>query len=164
MSRSKLNPRVFILGNPDKPQVPEAMRELSAFISRRAELVGAEMGRSAWPAVGAKADFVVVLGGDGTMLAMARSLGPEQIPLIGVNLGKLGYLTHFSVEQLIDCFDAVMVFDWVKSPTSSKRQRAMHFEKFRGVMPVMDRESIIRFNTEVSFASGFVVVNAERIA
>jgi hypothetical protein len=63
-----------------------------------------------------------------------------------------------------DCFDAVMVFDWVKSPTSSKRQRAMHFEKFRGVMPVMDRESIIRFNTEVSHASGFVVVNAERIA
>jgi hypothetical protein len=39
----------------------------------------------------------------------------------------------------------------------------MHFEKFRGVMPVMDRESIIRFATEISHASGFVVVNAERI-
>jgi archaellum biogenesis ATPase FlaH len=62
-----------------------------------------------------------------------------------------------------DCFDAVLVFEWIKSQSSSKRQRYMHFEKFRGVMPVMDRESIIRFNTEVSYSSGFVVVNAERI-
>ena len=65
--------------------------------------------------------------------------------------------------QFRDCFDAVMNFEWVKSPRSSKRQRYMHFEKFGSVMPQLDREDIVRFATEVSYASGFVVVNTERI-
>lgn len=63
-----------------------------------------------------------------------------------------------------DSFDGVLVFQWVKSQKSSKRQRHMHFEKFRGVLPILDREDIIRFTTEVSYHSGFVVVAAERIA
>jgi KaiC/GvpD/RAD55 family RecA-like ATPase len=74
-----------------------------------------------------------------------------------------GTLPSIEESQFRNCFDAVMDFDWIKSQTSSKRQRYMHFEKFQGVLPVLDRESIVRFNTEVSYASGFVVVNAERI-
>jgi KaiC/GvpD/RAD55 family RecA-like ATPase len=74
-----------------------------------------------------------------------------------------GVLPPVEESQFKNCFDAVMEFDWIKSPKSSKRQRYMHFEKFQGVLPIMDRESIVRFNTEVSYASGFVVVNSERI-
>jgi hypothetical protein len=74
-----------------------------------------------------------------------------------------GVLPPMEEAQFRDCFDAVMNFEWVKSPSSSKRQRYMHFEKFGSVMPILDREDIVRFATEVSYASGFVVVNTERI-
>jgi archaellum biogenesis ATPase FlaH len=74
-----------------------------------------------------------------------------------------GVLPSIEEAQFRDCFDAVMNFEWVKSPRSSKRQRYMHFEKFGSVMPILDREDIVRFATEVSYASGFVVVNTERI-
>jgi hypothetical protein len=74
-----------------------------------------------------------------------------------------GVLPPMEEAQFRDCFDAVMNFEWVKSPRSSKRQRYMHFEKFGSVMPQLDREDIVRFATEVSYASGFVVVNTERI-
>ncbi len=74
-----------------------------------------------------------------------------------------GVLPPMEEAQFRDCFDAVMNFEWVKSSHSSKRQRYMHFEKFGSVMPILDREDIVRFATEVSYASGFVVVNTERI-
>jgi len=74
-----------------------------------------------------------------------------------------GVMPPMEEAQFKDCFDAVMNFEWVKSTTSSKRQRYMHFEKFAGVLPILDREDIVRFSTEVSYASGFVVVNTERI-
>ncbi len=74
-----------------------------------------------------------------------------------------GVLPPMEEAQFRDCFDAVMNFDWVKSAQSSKRQRYLHFEKFGSVMPILDREDIVRFATEVSYSSGFVVVNTERI-
>ena len=46
-----------------------------------------------------EADMALVLGGDGTLLGAARVLHERNIPIIGVNLGKLGYLTEFSLEQ-----------------------------------------------------------------
>jgi NAD+ kinase len=45
-------------------------------------------------------EAVIVLGGDGTMLAAVRELGPEQLPLIGVNIGSLGFMTSLALERL----------------------------------------------------------------
>lgn len=74
-----------------------------------------------------------------------------------------GVLPPMEEIRFKDCFDAVMNFEWIVSPKSSKRQRYLYFEKFAGVLPILHRESIVRFSTEISYASGFVVVNAERI-
>ena len=51
--------------------------------------------------IGATAQSVVVMGGDGTMLGIARQLAPYDVPLIGVNLGRLGFMTDIPVERMI---------------------------------------------------------------
>lgn len=108
MSAKPPRPRVFILGNPAKPQVPQALDELRAFVAERAEVAGAALNLDVADAVKARADFIVVLGGDGTLLAVARAVGAARIPLIGVNFGKLGFLTQFSVRQLKEHFDTLL--------------------------------------------------------
>src|SRR5262249_58052951 len=58
-----------------------------------------------------RADLIIVLGGDGTMLATARLLGSRSVPVIGVNFGLLGYLTEFSVEDLFPTLERVLKGD-----------------------------------------------------
>lgn len=96
-------PRVIILANRSKAPVVAALDDLRPWIEQRAELVAepdvAALSRESAAAL-PSADFGVVLGGDGTMLALARALVDRDIPLLGVNFGKLGFLAEFSVETL----------------------------------------------------------------
>lgn len=52
------------------------------------------------PEIGRKADLVIVLGGDGTILRVARELEDAQVPILGVNLGSLGFLTSVRGEDI----------------------------------------------------------------
>src|SRR5690349_9466535 len=52
-----------------------------------------------------ESDFIVALGGDGTMLAVARLLELRDTPVMGVNLGTLGYLTEISIEEVIPALE-----------------------------------------------------------
>ncbi len=100
--------RVFVLGNPDKPGVKAALDHVCEFVAARCTLVGQGLGHDASEALTHNADFVVVLGGDGTILAVCRSLGHTQVPLIGVNFGKLGFLAEFTVAELEAHFDDII--------------------------------------------------------
>jgi NAD+ kinase len=53
-------------------------------------------------AIGKQADVAIVLGGDGTMLGIARELAPHQVPLIGINHGRLGFMTDVSLDQMAE--------------------------------------------------------------
>lgn len=53
-------------------------------------------------------DVVIALGGDGTMLAAAREIGTSGIPILGVNLGKLGFLAEFAPEELQEELENVL--------------------------------------------------------
>ena len=52
-------------------------------------------------------DFVISLGGDGTFLKAASKVGPKQIPIIGVNMGRLGFLANVAPEEIKDVLDNV---------------------------------------------------------
>jgi NAD+ kinase len=56
----------------------------------------------------AMADFVVVLGGDGTMLSVARLIGEKGIPILGVNIGGLGFLTTVHKEDIFEILEKVI--------------------------------------------------------
>lgn len=111
MSTHAESPRVYLLGNPDKPEAALALERVRSFAETRCELVGTSLGFDGSPAQKARADRLVVLGGDGTLIGVARSLGADQLPIIGVNVGKLGFLAEFSVDDLESCFDRVIAAD-----------------------------------------------------
>ncbi len=53
-------------------------------------------------------DVLIALGGDGTMLTAARIVGQTCVPILGVNLGKLGFLAEVSIDELKSCIDDIV--------------------------------------------------------
>ena len=84
--------RVLILSSKDKPPVVEAIRSVEPWLRERAE-VAVDPGMRSQVAAG-EFDFAVVFGGDGTVLQAARKLAPCGVPILGINVGKLGFLTE----------------------------------------------------------------------
>ncbi len=59
-----------------------------------------------------KADLAIVLGGDGSILRAAKKMGHHQIPVLGVNLGKLGFLADIHPDSLVDALECVVKGDY----------------------------------------------------
>ena len=57
-------------------------------------------------------DLILVLGGDGTMIATARMLGNKKVPVLGVNYGGLGYLAEFRIEELYTALQSILDGDY----------------------------------------------------
>jgi NAD+ kinase len=60
----------------------------------------------------ASVDLIVVLGGDGTMIATSRMMGDYDVPVLGINYGTLGYLAEFRVEELIPALESLLTGDY----------------------------------------------------
>jgi NAD+ kinase len=58
--------------------------------------------------IGEQASAAIVVGGDGTMLGIARQLAPYNVPLIGINLGRLGFMTDISLESMVGALNEML--------------------------------------------------------
>lgn len=95
-----MNKQILIVANMTKPAVVEQLRSLRPWLEQQAEVVDVVDAFNGQPDPSWKADLCIVLGGDGTLLAAARMVAMAGIPLVGVNMGKLGFLADFSVEHM----------------------------------------------------------------
>lgn len=102
---------VALVGRSNTPGIAEPLTALAQTISKRgfevvfeaqtAEEIGAQGYPALQPAeIGARADVAVVLGGDGTMLGIGRQLAPYRTPLIGINHGRLGFITDIAFSEM----------------------------------------------------------------
>jgi NAD+ kinase len=107
MRRTSL-PRLVIFGDPEKGPVAETMREFSLFLKDKAQVVASCHLHECRPEVLRKSDFAIVLGGDGSIISAARHLSAAKVPVIGVNLGRLGFLAEFSVAEFKHYFDDIV--------------------------------------------------------
>lgn len=92
--------RVLLLGAGEKPRVPEVAQQVREAIAAFADIVLEDL---AWQTSleGIDADLAVVLGGDGSILRAAKQMGEQQIPILGVNLGKLGFLADLTPKAAV---------------------------------------------------------------
>jgi len=97
--------RVLILVNPEKPQAREVGGTLCPWVRQRVDVETMDLSDEP---IDGEADLVVVLGGDGSLLKAARMLAGREVPVVGINMGKLGYMAEFSADEFCEQFDAIV--------------------------------------------------------
>jgi NAD+ kinase len=98
---------LFLLGNADRPRVKEEADRLVPFLKDHCGIVVYDLLQEK-DLSSVEADIALVLGGDGAILRAARQMGYHQVPVLGVNLGKLGFLADVSPQELRACFPQVV--------------------------------------------------------
>jgi NAD+ kinase len=107
---------VGICVKPGEPGLVDLVRELEKWLLERGieVLPDPEAGRwigaraRLWEDLACRADLLVVLGGDGTLLAVARAVGARDVPILSVNLGTLGFLAETAREDLFPSLESVL--------------------------------------------------------
>ena len=121
---SAIAPRtIALVGKYHSMEIAESLRRLaeylyergiSVFIEREtSEHIGKKVDLSRWVTcgfndIGAHADLAIVLGGDGTMLNAARRLARYCVPLVGINQGRLGFMTDIARQDMLTCMDDLL--------------------------------------------------------
>lgn len=104
-------PKVILFGDPMRPNAIEALERFVDFASEKVEILSNCLETPCPVEILRNADYAVVFGGDGTILGAARQLCETKVPVIGVNVGKLGFLAEFSIEELSQQFDRIISGD-----------------------------------------------------
>ena len=88
--------KIFILGNAQRPGVTTQSEKLLPLLKKHFEVVLVDLEQKE-DLSKHKADLTFVLGGDGAILRAARQMGYNQIPVLGINLGRLGFLADLYI-------------------------------------------------------------------
>lgn len=115
--------RIGIVLKPHQPAALETVCELVAWLNKRditlvggpeiereriEHKTGCAVSEVAHQDLAGNVDLILVLGGDGTMIATARLVGDLEVPVLGVNYGGLGYLAEFRIEELYTGLESIL--------------------------------------------------------
>lgn len=99
-------PRVAILGAPNRDRVRTELERLRPVIAAKADIVAEDL-TFEHDFQTTQQDLVIVLGGDGSILQAARQLGENQVPVLGINCGRLGFLAALSPDDFLTAWPEV---------------------------------------------------------
>ncbi|HEV3428388.1 MAG TPA: NAD kinase [Paraburkholderia sp.] len=127
---------VALVGRSNTQGIGEPLTALAQTISQRGFDVvfeaqtAQEIGVSGYPTlqpaeIGARADVAVVLGGDGTMLGIGRQLAPYRTPLIGINHGRLGFITDIPFSDMQEIVPQLLAGSFEREERSLLESRIM---------------------------------------
>lgn len=126
MTQSSIK-RIGVVVKPHQPDVLETLCQLTKWLSERGitlfgspqierERIEHQTGCAVEVVneneLAQQVDLMLVLGGDGTMIATARMVGDTKVPVIGVNYGGLGYLSEFPLEELYPALDSILAGEY----------------------------------------------------
>ena len=108
--------RVALIGKLRSAEIAESLRELRAMLEQRGCEVLIERETASdlglrgvdYATIGAEAKLAIVVGGDGTMLAAARNLVRHHVPLVGVNQGRVGFMTDIGHDDMRSGIGAIL--------------------------------------------------------
>ncbi len=108
--------KIALVGKLGSPEIAASLRELIAFLRQRGceilieKETAAEIGERGldYVGIGTRADLAVVIGGDGTLLAAARNLVRHHVPVVGVNLGRVGFMTDIGHRDMRQGIGAIL--------------------------------------------------------
>jgi NAD+ kinase len=161
--------RVGIFTKRDQTQLGALLAELERWLAKRGVAVVSEAETRGWSEVSGSAsglttkmDLAIVLGGDGTLLAVARALGKRSVPLLGVNLGTLGFLADTASEELYSALEQVLAGAFaVESRMRLEAEVAREDEALGSYLALNDavivRNAVSRLIDLETFADGMVV-------
>ena len=143
-------PLAGIISKPQKHELETVLPELRAWLGERGWSCVLDRASAAYLQAGAdcdsvereqmaerRPDLVVVLGGDGTLLATARAFAHTNTPLLSVNLGALGFLTEVPLSDLYATLQA-----WCDGTAAIETRSMMHAELFCGGKPTRQWDAL----------------------
>ena len=132
--------RIGVVGRPEHEDVPGCVERLARFAHENQIDVSFEEHLTEWAPEGAKhmhldadpVDLLIALGGDGTLLRAGRSVAGQDIPVLGVNLGHLGFLTALRHTELEEHLGLVLSGDYVLDRRHTLEGRVVHPDDSQG--------------------------------
>lgn len=148
---------IGIVSKPGRSDLPQLLRELTAWLDSRGVAWAGDVVTETY--LGRKGgfnrttleqdfDLIVVLGGDGTLLSVARGVGVKETPLLAVNLGGMGFLMTTGPEQIFEALETVLTGEY-----------AVQCRTVLSGLVIRDDETVARYNALNDF-----VVNKAAIA
>lgn len=124
MAEKDLFRNIGLIGRPGSPHVADTLQTIVNFLQQRglnvlldqhiADLLpGPDIQRASRKMLGESCDLVIVVGGDGCLLGAARDLARYKVPLLGVNRGRLGFLTDILPTEVEDRIADVLAGEYI---------------------------------------------------
>ncbi len=100
--------KVYVLGNAERSGVAAEVERWLPLLKEKVEVLAMDLRQERDLSTLPLADLALVFGGDGAILRAARQMGYRQVPVLGINLGRLGFLADIHPHDLSECFIQVL--------------------------------------------------------